>query len=88
MTEEANPMTCHELQAQLPEMIGAGESLAAHAHLQHCALCRALLADLETIAEAARSIFPIVEPPDNLWKQIESAIKEEKAAIEPDEGKE
>jgi len=41
MTEEANPMTCHELQAQLPEMIGAGESLAAHAHLQHCALCRA-----------------------------------------------
>ena len=24
MTEEANPMTCHELQAQLPEMIGAG----------------------------------------------------------------
>ena len=46
------------------------------------------VADLETIAEAARSIFPIVEPPDNLWKQIESAIKEEKAAIEPDEGKE
>jgi hypothetical protein len=88
MTEEANPMTCHEFQAQLPEMIGSGQSLAAHAHLQHCALCRALLADLETIAEAAHSIFPIVEPPDKLWKQIESAIKKEKAAIEPDEGKE
>jgi predicted anti-sigma-YlaC factor YlaD len=73
-------MTCHEFQAQLPEMIGSGESLAAHAHLQHCALCRALLADLETIAEAARSIFPIVEPPDNLWKQIESAIKKENSA--------
>jgi hypothetical protein len=88
MTEEAKPMTCHEFQAQLPEMIGSGKSLAAHAHLQHCALCRALLADLETIAEAARSIFPIVEPPDNLWKQIESAIKKEKGVIEPDEGKE
>ena len=88
MTEEANPMTCQEFQAQLPEMIGSGESLAAHAHLQHCALCRALLADLETIAEAARLIFPIVEPPDTVWKQIESAIKKEKGVIEPDEGKE
>ena len=88
MTEEAKPMTCHEFQAQLPEMIGSGESLAAHAHLQHCALCRALLADLETIAEAARSIFPVVEPPENVWKRIESAIKKEKGIIEPDEGKE
>ena len=84
MTEEANPMTCQEFQAQLPEMIGSGKSLAAHAHLQHCALCRALLADLETIAEAARLIFPIVEPPDNLWKQIESAIKNENSAPRQD----
>jgi hypothetical protein len=84
MTEEANPMTCQEFQAQLPEMIGSGQSLAAHAHLQHCALCRALLADLETIAEAARSIFPIVEPPDNVWKQIESALKNENSAPRQD----
>jgi hypothetical protein len=88
MTEQANPMTCNEFQAQLPEMIGSGQSLAAHAHLQHCALCRALLADLETIAEAARSIFPIVEPPENVWKRIESAIKKEKGIIEPDVEKE
>jgi hypothetical protein len=88
MTEEANPLTCYEFQAKLPEMIGSGESLAAHAHLQHCALCRALLSDLETIAEAARLIFPIVGPPDNVWKQIESAIKKEKGVIEPDERKE
>ena len=88
MTEEANPITCQEFQAQLPEMIGAGESLAAHAHLQHCAICRALLADLETIADAARQLFPVVDPPDDLWEHIESAIKKEKAASEPDEGKE
>jgi hypothetical protein len=84
MTEEANPMTCQEFQAQLPEMIGSGQSPAAHAHLQHCALCRALLVDLETIAEAARSIFPIVEPPDNVWKQIESALKNENSAPRQD----
>ena len=34
-----------------------------------------LLADLETIAEAARQLFPSVEPPDTLWEHIESAIK-------------
>jgi hypothetical protein len=30
-----------------------------------------------TIAEAARQLFPIVEPPDRLWEQIESAIRNE-----------
>jgi hypothetical protein len=45
--------------------------------MQSCALCRALLADLETIAEAARQLFPVVDPPEHLWEQIESAIKHE-----------
>ena len=49
----------------------------AHPHMQSCELCRALLADLETIAEAARQLFPAVEPPDELWEHIESAIKSE-----------
>jgi predicted anti-sigma-YlaC factor YlaD len=53
--------------------------MASHPHIQNCELCRALLADLETIAKAARQLFPIVEPPDALWEQIESAIKEEEA---------
>jgi len=41
------------------------------------ALCRALLADLETIAEAARKLFPVVDPPEDLWAHIESAIRNE-----------
>jgi hypothetical protein len=36
-----------------------------------------LLAELETIAEAARQLFPSVEPPDEVWTQIESAIQRE-----------
>ena len=68
---------CAAFQAQLPELIGSGENLADHPHLQSCELCRALLKDLETIAEAARQLFPIVEPPDELWEQIESKIKDE-----------
>jgi hypothetical protein len=75
---QGNQMTCAEFQAQLPELIGSGESAANHPHLQSCELCSALLADLETIAEAARQLFPIEEPPDELWEQIESKIRSEK----------
>lgn len=77
MTEEAKNMTCEEFQAQLAELIGSGEDVANHPHIQSCPRCRALLADLETIAEAARQLFPIEQPKEDLWERIESAIKEE-----------
>ena len=84
MTGDPGKLSCAEFQAQLPELIGAGEDVAAHPHLQSCELCRALLADLETIAEAARQLFPSVEPPDKVWENIESAIKrEEQSDIKP-----
>jgi hypothetical protein len=79
MNENASKMGCEAFQAQLPELVGSGHNLADHAHLKNCELCRALLADLETIAEAARQLFPIEEPPDALWKEIESKIKKESA---------
>jgi hypothetical protein len=84
MKEDTILMDCEEFQSQLPEMIGAGGDLASHPHLQSCALCRALLADLETIAEAARRLFPIEEPPDELWNQIELGIQQEKKASGPE----
>jgi len=83
MKQDVSKMSCEAFQAQLPELIGGGES-ASHPHLESCELCRALLADLETIAEAARQLFPIEEPPDELWEHIESAIKHEDAAREQD----
>jgi hypothetical protein len=81
MTETLQTMNCQEFQDLWAELIGSGQSLAEHAHYQSCALCRALIADLETIAQAARQLFPVVEPPDELWTQIESAIKHENDAI-------
>jgi len=75
MTEDRDNLTCAEFQAQLPELIGSGANAANHPHILSCDLCRALLADLETIAEAARQLLPVVEPPDELWGKIESAIK-------------
>lgn len=77
MKNTTGKMSCEEFQARLPELIGSGENASEHEHIQTCELCRALLADLETIAEAARQLFPVVEPPDNLWEQIESKIKNE-----------
>jgi hypothetical protein len=80
MSENANKLSCAAFQAQLPELIASGENLAGHPHLRSCEICRALLADIEAIAEAARRLFPIVEPPDELWEHIETAIEEEEKA--------
>jgi hypothetical protein len=84
MNESAKNLDCAAFQAQLPDLIGSGEKVVDHPHLQSCELCRALLADLEIIAEAARQLFPMVEPPDDLWEQIESKIKSEEAVPDPD----
>ncbi|MGD1061848.1 MAG: hypothetical protein ABR860_01195 [Terracidiphilus sp.] len=75
MNGDPSKMSCAEFQAQMADLIGSGEDLTAHPHLKDCADCRALLADLKTIAEAARQLFPSVEPPDEVWEHIESAIK-------------
>ncbi|MGD0730062.1 MAG: hypothetical protein ABR956_02280 [Terracidiphilus sp.] len=77
MTKDPSTLTCAEFQAQLPELIASGVRITDHPHMQSCELCSALLADLETIAEAARQLLPVVEPPDELWEHIESAIKQE-----------
>jgi hypothetical protein len=75
MTSDPEKLTCAEFQAQLPDLISSGEDARNHPHLKSCQLCQALLADLETIAEAARQLFPGVEPPDEVWEHIESALK-------------
>lgn len=74
MRNSANNLRCEEFQAQLPDLISSGERITYHPHLRSCSLCRALLADLEAIAQAARQLFPVVEPPDALWRHIQSAI--------------
>ena len=77
MTGDPSKQPCAEFQDQLPELIGSGTA-TAHPHLQSCKDCSAFLADLEAIAEAARNLFPGVEPPDEVWEHIESAIKRQK----------
>jgi hypothetical protein len=81
MKDDPSTMSCAEFQAQLPNLIGSGKNMADHPHIQSCELCRTLLADLETIAEAARQLFTNVEPPDEIWEHIETAIKNEETSF-------
>lgn len=78
---DKNNMSCEEFQALMPEIIGAGDNINLHPHMQNCEVCRALLSDLEVIAEAARQLFPSVEPSDSLWSQVEMAIAQEQSSV-------
>jgi predicted anti-sigma-YlaC factor YlaD len=84
MTGDPKNMTCQEFQAQLADLIGSGIDVSNHPHLQTCDTCRALLAELETIAEAARQLLPIEQPKEDLWDRIELAIKKEEGSVQPD----
>ena len=77
MIEDLKDMTCEEFQAQMAELIGSGEDASSHPHVQNCELAGALLADLETIAEAAGSYSPSWTRPTACGSSIESAINEE-----------
>jgi predicted anti-sigma-YlaC factor YlaD len=83
MTPKPGDMSCEEFQANLADLIASGEDLSQHPHLQSCSRCRALLADLQTIAEAARQLIPVEPPEDDLWDRIESAIRKEEDASPP-----
>jgi len=77
MIDTRKNMSCEEFQEQLPELIGSGAVASAHAHVLCCQLCRAFVSDLEAIAAAARELFPVEDPSDRVWEQIQSAIQEE-----------
>ncbi len=81
MTEDRNNLSCQEFQEQLADLIGTGEDVGNHPHLQGCQNCRALLADLQTIADAARQLLPIEQPKEDLWERIELAIKKEEGFV-------
>jgi len=83
MSADSTKLSCEAFQAQLADLIGSGEDASLHPHLQTCSNCRALLADLQTIADAAKQLFPIEQPKEDLWDRIELAIKKEDGTIQP-----
>jgi len=74
MIDNRKDMSCREFSARMAELIAAGEDIFAHPHVRRCKMHRALLDDLETIAKAARQLFPEVDPPATLWDGIQARL--------------
>ena len=56
--------------------IGSIRRAELQRHLADCAECRAFLADMEAIRDAAASLEPL-EPPDGVWLQIAGRLSQE-----------
>jgi hypothetical protein len=77
MTHNRKNMSCEEFSARMADLIAAGVDIFAHPHVRKCKLHRALLDDLETIARAAKELFPEVDPADSVWTGIQARIAQE-----------
>jgi predicted anti-sigma-YlaC factor YlaD len=69
-------MNCREFQQSLPEFMESGGNAAEQEHLQNCPACTDLVADLSYIAEQAKLLLVLEDPPARVWQ----AIKEKLAA--------
>lgn len=75
-------LTPAEFEQHLPELFMAGGKVSEDPRLTTFLKanpdCAALVRDLETIAETARSLFePVHEPSDAVWSNIASKLQEE-----------
>jgi anti-sigma factor RsiW len=70
------PMRCNEFRQISGEWMEGERSPAAVSHMEACARCRALVADLEMIRHAG-SLFPAEEPPARVWVAIKSQLQKE-----------
>jgi anti-sigma factor RsiW len=73
-------MSCQRYLSQIQELvdgtIGAIRRADLEAHLETCEDCRALLADLERIRDAAGQLGEL-RPPDGAWLQIAGRLRQE-----------
>ncbi len=72
-----------EFENYLPELFAAGNGKVSEdprlkEFLTRNPDCAALVRDLETIAETARSLFePVEEPSDQIWRNIQEKLHDE-----------
>ena len=74
MIDNRKDMSCQEFSACMADLIAAGQDIFAHPHVRRCSLHRALLDDLEAIANAARQLLRDLDPPDTLWDGIQARL--------------
>ena len=74
-----------EFERYLPELFATGNGKVSQdprlkEFLARNPDCAALVSDLETIAETARSLFePVNDPSDEVWSNIQNKMREESA---------
>jgi uncharacterized protein with HEPN domain len=77
-------MTPADFERYLPELFENGNGRVStdprfQTFLQKNPVCAALVRDLETIAETAKSLLePAYEPSDAVWDEIEKKLKKKK----------
>ncbi len=76
-------MTCAEFQQALPYIIDSGGNAEQEAHLQSCPVCSDLVADLKYIAEVAKLLVPMEDPPARVWEGIHRSLEREATAARP-----
>lgn len=77
-------LTPAEFEQHLPDLFLTGGKVSEDPRLSNFLAanpdCAALVHDLETIAETARSLFePVHDPSDAVWSNIASKLREESA---------
>jgi anti-sigma factor RsiW len=76
-------MSCTEYRPSLSELVDGtltgGARTSIESHLESCASCRAVLADLRRLREASRAL-PRMTPPEALWQKVRAAVDLEAAA--------
>jgi hypothetical protein len=80
-------MTCAQYQADLPFIIDSGGTAEHQAHLESCPVCRDLVADLKYIAEYAKLLVPMEDPPERVWDGIQRGLERDNLAIRPPRSK-
>jgi hypothetical protein len=70
-------MRCEELELVLEQSVGEPLAASAQAHLESCAMCRQLLAELKRIEAVARELPAEVEPPERLWISLRAQLNSE-----------
>lgn len=82
-TANLDNMTPAEFEEYLPELFEAGGGKISEDHrfinfFKSNPDCAALVRDLETIAEQARSLFePTQDPSDSVWSNIANKLKDD-----------
>lgn len=82
-----------EFEQYLPELFASSEKVSEDPRLQKLYAthpdCLALVHDLETIAETARSLFdPVEDPSDKVWANIQDKLRDGSGLIDTDDGEE